>query len=180
MTTLAVVGTAGGVGTSTVAALAFAGTRDHPGGAPLLYALPGAGLGVRAGDTGVAAVVPEAVIWDAGVQSPSAAAALVREGCVLAVVAPSTPLGVVDATAVLHAVAGLGDGALDRVVTVLVQVTRGSRPGPVAGLGARPLRLPWDPRLAEPGPVPSLATVRRRTRTAVGRWQHRATAALGA
>lgn len=180
MKTLAVVGTAGGVGTTTVAALAFAGLRQHPHGSPMLYARPSARLLDRVGDDEVPALNGDLAIWDAGPHTPESAAALLEAGgCAVAVAAPATPLGVADAATFLSTASELGEDALAGIAVVLSQV---NGPGPAVPTTAIPapmlLRLPYDARLAAPGPVPATANLAGRTRTAVISWQRRAGALL--
>lgn len=180
MRTLAVVGTAGGVGTTTVAALAFAGLRQHPHGAPMLYARPSARLIDRLGSDEVPALNGDAAIWDAGVHTPESAAALLEAGgCSLAVTAPATPLGIADAARVLSTVAELGEGALAAVAVVLSQV---NGPGPTAPATAVPpsllLRIPYDRALAQPMAIPPAPRLGRRARGPALAWQRRAAALL--
>lgn len=180
MKTLAVVGTAGGVGATTVAALAFAGMRQHPHGGPMLYARPSARLIDRAGSDEVPALNGDLAVWDAGRHSPESAAALLEAGgCVLAVAAPATPLGVADASRVLSTVAELGEDALAGVAVVLSQVNGRGRPVATAALPS-PLvvRIPYDRALATPGPIPPVGKLGGRTRTAASAWQHRAATLL--
>ncbi|GAB2610733.1 hypothetical protein [Pseudactinotalea suaedae] len=180
MKTLAVVGTAGGVGTTTVAALAFAGMRQHPHGGPMLYARPSARLIDRVGDDSVPALNGDLAIWDAGVHSPESAAALLEAGsCVLAVAAPATPLGIADAARVLSTVAELGEDALSGVAVVLSQVDGRGRPVPSPAIPSPMLvRIPYDATLAAAGPVPPVGRLSGRARTAAVAWQRRATALL--
>lgn len=182
MKTLAVVGTAGGVGTTTVSALAFAGMRTHPQGAPMLYARPSARLLERVGDDEVAAISGDVAIWDAGVHSPESAAALLEAGgCVLAIAAPATPLGVADAARVLSTVAQLGEDALGSVAVVLSQVNgRGAAPSTAAVPSSLLVRIPYDRVLADPAPIPPATGLGRRARGAVTAWQGRAAALLAA
>jgi len=177
--TLAIVGTAGGVGTTTVSALAFAGLRGHPAGAPMLYARPSARLLERVGGDEVAAISGDVAIWDAGVHSPESAAALLEAGgCSLAVAAPATPLGVADAARVLSTIAELGEQALSGVVVVLSQV---NGRGPVPSTAAIPpsllVRIPHDAALGAPTPIPPVARLGR-ARAAAQIWQRRAAALL--
>ncbi len=180
MRTLAVVGTAGGVGTTTVAALAFAGLRHHPHGAPMLYARPSAHLIDRVGDDQVPALNGELAVWDAGVHTPESAAALLEAGgCVLAVAAPATPLGVADAARMLSTISELGEDALAGVAVVLSQVGgRGRAATPHAVPSPLLVRMPYDRALARPGPLPQATALARRTQAAAHAWQRRAAALL--
>lgn len=180
MRTLAVVGTAGGVGTTTVAALAFQGLRQHPNGAPMLYARPSARLLDRVGGDEVAAINGDAAVWDAGVHAPESAAALLEAGgCSLAIAAPATPLGVADAARMLATITELGEDALTGVAVVLSQV---NGPGGAVSASAVPstllVRIPYDRVLAGPTPVPPLTGLERSTRAGVHAWQRRAAALL--
>lgn len=176
MRTLAVVGTGGGVGATTLAALAFIGMRRNTQGAPMLYARPTARLDDRVGSDEVEAINGDAAIWDAGVHAPESAAALLEAGgCAIAVAAPDTPLGVADAARVLATIAELGPDALGGVAVVLSQVNGRGRPSPAGSVpSAILLRLPYDRGLAQPGPLPPSSGLARRTRGAATAWQRRA------
>lgn len=180
MRTLAVVGTAGGVGTTTVAALAFAGLRHHPHGAPMLYARPSARLIDRVGDDEVPAINGAIAVWDAGVHTPESAAALLEAGgCVIAVAAPATPVGVADAARMLSTFSELGEDALSGVAVVLSQVNGpGASATPTAVPSPLLVRIPYDRVLAEPGTIPPATGLGRRTRAAAHAWQRRAAALL--
>lgn len=180
MRTLAVVGTAGGVGTTTVAALAFAGLRQHPQGGPMLYSRPSARLLDRVGDDQVAALSGELAIWDAGLHTPEGAAALLEAGgCTLAVAAPATPLGVADAARFLSTAAELGEDALAGIAVVLSAVNgRGPAPSTSAIPSPMLVRIPYDRALAAPGRLPPVGAMRGRTRAAVTTWHRRAATLL--
>src|SRR5690606_13593253 len=172
MRTLAVVGTAGGVGTTTVAALAFAGLRHHPHGAPMLYARPSAHLIDRVGDDQVPALNGELAVWDAGVHTPESAAALLEAGgCVLAVAAPATPLGVADAAGMLIPISEPGEEALAgaRVAATPLGVADAARmlitiselgEGALAGVAVVLSQVGGRGRAATPHAVPSPLLVR--------------------
>jgi len=180
--TLAVVGTAGGVGTTTVAALAFTGLRDHPQGAPMLYARPSVRLLERVGGDEVATISGEVAIWDAGVHAPESAAALLEAGgCVLAVAAPATPMGVADAARMLTTVAELGEDALGSVTVVLSAVNgTGHAPSTAAVPSTLLVRIPYDRGLASPAAIPPVARLSRRARGAASAWQRRVADLLAA
>lgn len=180
MKTLAVVGTAGGVGTTTVAALAFNGMRQHPHGGPMLYARPSARLIDRVGSDEVPTLNGDLAIWDAGQHSPESAAALLEAGgCALVVAAPATPIGVADAARVLSTVAELGEDALTGVAVVLSQVNGRGRPVPATSIPSPLLvRIPHDRALASPGPIPPIGKLGSRARSAAVAWQRRATSLL--
>jgi hypothetical protein len=102
-----VAGTAGGVGTTTVAALLFDGMRDRPLGAPRLLDHTGGDLGARLprGDE-VAAVDDLVTVQDAGRHATRIGLdVLDRRHDLLVVVAPRTPLGVQDARTLVDSLA---------------------------------------------------------------------------
>jgi hypothetical protein len=101
-----VAGTAGGVGTTTVAALLFDGIRTRPLGAPRLFDHAGGDLGDRlpSGDE-VSALDPLVSLQDAGRHAARIGLdVLAQPHDLLVVVAPRTPLGLADATALMTAV----------------------------------------------------------------------------
>lgn len=101
-----VVGTTGGVGATTVAALLFDRLRARPLGAPQLLDHAGGDIGDRLpnGDE-VRAVDPLVRLQDAGRHAARIGLeVLAHPHDVLVVVAPRTPLGVADARALLTAV----------------------------------------------------------------------------
>lgn len=101
-----VAGTAGGVGTTTVAALLFDGMRDRPLGAPRLLDVTGGVLGERLprGDE-VARVDDVVALQDAGRHAARVGLeVLERPHDLLVVVAPRSALGVRDASVLLDEV----------------------------------------------------------------------------
>ncbi len=180
MRTLAIVGTGGGVGTTTLTALAFGGLRTHGQGSPMLYARPSAHLVERVGSDEVAAINGDVAVWDAGVHTPESSAALLEAGgCVLTIAAPATALGVADVLRFLGTIAELGEDALGSVVVVLSQVNGPGRPAPSSTIpGSMVLRMPYDRVLARPGPVPQVASLGRATRVPATAWQRRAASLL--
>jgi hypothetical protein len=98
-----VAGTAGGVGTTTVAALLFDGMRARPLGAPQLLDHAGGDVGSRLpnGDE-VSAVDPLVRLQDGGRHAARIGLdVLARPHDVLVIVAPRTPLGFADARALM-------------------------------------------------------------------------------
>ena len=170
-----VAGTAGGVGTTTVAALLFAGLQHEPSGAPVLQDRSSGELGLRLpeGD--------EVASLDGNVQLADHGSHALRCGAdgnlweVMVVVAPATARGLVDANEVLDAIeARHGKGRLRRVVVVLAAVFGWHR----LGEGMHRLRervgtrsvilLPQDLSLAAGGRVP---LVRLSTHSERAQWQ---------
>ncbi len=186
MRTLAVVGTAGGVGVTTLVALAFAGLREHPDGAPRLLGYASGGLVERVGGDEVAALDAGTALRDAGRRTPRQALELLRsdDGVAVAVAAPDTPLGRADAARYLEVAADAGDGVGERVAVVLSQVQGRHRGGPGDAATRWPtavvLRVPFDPALARGGPVAfDPQALRARTRPVVVAWQQHAARVLG-
>lgn len=181
MTTLAVIGTAGGVGASTLAALTFAGLRGRPGGAPAVRGNGSHGVAERIGDDEVAHLDPDAAIWDVGTTGPRAVAAVLeRQATIIVLVAPATPAGHADAAAcVAGAVERFGEGVLSRISLVLMDVYRSDKSrDTTAPAHIALVRIPFDPALAEPGPVPALETLTKPAQAGVSRWLELAAGAL--
>lgn len=182
MTTLAVIGTAGGVGASTLAALTFAGLRGRPGGAPAVRGNGSHGVAERIGDDEVAHLDPDAAIWDVGTTGPRAVAAVLeRQATIIVLVAPATPAGHADAAAcVAGAVERFGEGVLSRISLVLMDVYRssGRRDTTAAPAHIAVVRVPFDPALAQPGPVPELDALGTSARSGVTAWLALAAGAL--
>lgn len=174
MRTLAIVSVTSGAGASTLAALAFAATRDDARGAPGLFGTGGTGLVERCGGDEVGRVDPQSAIWDVGVCAASDALDLLRSGDVaVAVAAPATPLGTADALRLTAAIAEGDSALLARVAVVQTEVYGRQRGTTLEKTPAGAvLRLPFDRALARPGSVPEdLRALRRRTRSAVHAWR---------
>ncbi|WP_169165194.1 hypothetical protein [Cellulomonas taurus] len=183
MTTVTVVGTGGGVGVTTLAALAFAALRDHPQGAPWLIGAPEGDLVQRAGGDQVPRVRVEHTVRDAGVlRADAPVAGLIAEGSALAVATPWSPIGLADARAVVDRVSAVDPTAVRRTAVVLVgrRGWRGGRNGADAWPDAVPvLHLPYDPALHRPGPVPGPDALGRAGREGVAAWQELVARLLG-
>lgn len=181
MTTLAVIGTAGGAGASTLAALTFAGLRGRRSGAPAVRGNGIHGVAERIGDDEVPNVDGNAVIWDVGMTGPRAVAAtLERQATIVVLVAPDTPAGRADAAACVGgAIDRFGEGVVSRISLVLMDVYRsGKGRGTAAPAHIALVRIPFDPALAEPGPVPALETLTKPAQAGVSRWLGLAAGAL--
>ncbi|MEV7972096.1 hypothetical protein [Cellulomonas sp. NPDC089187] len=175
MSTLTVVGTGGGVGVTTVAALAFTGVRDRSEGAPWLVGPPEGDLVTRAGGDQVARVRMEHAIRDGGVlRTDASVAELIGQGTALAVVTPWSPIGLSDARTAVERVAAVDPAAVRRTAVVLVgrRGWRGGRTGADAWPDAVPvLHLPYDAALHRPGPLPAADRLTRACRESVAAWQ---------
>lgn len=180
MKTLVVVGTGGGVGATTLVALTFARLRGAPIGAPWLLGPVDGDLALRA-DGGMApGVNRDRALWDAGVLRPDAALARLNAPDVwLAFVAPATPLGAADVSTALDRVATEDPRLLERT-TVVFSGAFGGRRLPAAWSSARHTHLvPFDARLAVPGPVAPFEDLHPGTRRALDGWVTWVGAALG-
>jgi hypothetical protein len=171
MRTVVVAGTAGGVGATTLVALAHTGLRVAGTGAPWVLGPEDGDVRTRSRSEETTAVDAGAAVWDAGVlRTDATLAQLVTPELALALVAPATPTGVADADAVLDALAQ-EDGALAaRSCLVLTEVHGRTRRAPTPRFGTV-LRVPYDARLAAPGPVAEDAALRPATRRDVDLWR---------
>ncbi|WIA98714.1 hypothetical protein [Curtobacterium sp. MCBA15_012] len=162
---IVVAGTAGGVGTTTVAALLFeALRRASTVGAPVLYDHSGGDLGLRLpnGDD-VSAVDDTVAVHDAGPHAMRGGLdALTSPSDLLVVVAPANAVGLADADLLVEAAARRsGLTAATRIVVVVSAATGDAlRGSAVEAFRARHhhaavLRLPADPALAVGGRIPS-------------------------
>lgn len=182
MTTLAIIGTAGGVGASTLAALTFAGLRHRPGGAPSVHGDGPHGIAERIGDSEVPLVDAGSSIWDSGLTGPRAViSVLERPGAIVVLVAPDTPIGRADTAACVEgAVERFGPEVVSRISLVHMDVYRsGSRrrtAPPPANIAV--VRIPHDRALAEPGPIPAQEALHQHTRAGVSAWLDLANRAL--
>lgn len=151
---LLVAGTAGGVGTTTVAALLFAELREA-GDAPFLIDHTGGNLGPRLpGGDEVPAVDHRFRLHDLGRNVGTAVAELADPGTVVIMVTAGTPLGRTLAAEQLRLVAQPQSA---RVVVVQVECfgRRNRRPVPEAATPARAqVLLPVDDVLAAGGRIP--------------------------
>jgi hypothetical protein len=161
-TMVQVAGTAGGVGTTTVAALLFAALSQDVLGAPQLYDHSAGELGLRLpeGDE-VRLVNPSLGLHDCGAHAAAAVERLADPHTVLVLVTAATPGGCNAADRVLdEAVARHGSGDLRRVVVTAVGVFGRHRIGARLGalgdrVGARSaILLPQDLSLAAGGRIP--------------------------
>lgn len=175
MSALTVIGTGGGVGTTTLAAFAFQAVREHPEGAPWLIGAADRDLALRVGDDHADRVRVDRAVRDAGVlRTDAPVAPLVADGAALAVVTPWSPVGLSDARAVVDRVSAADPEAVRRTAVVLVgrRGWRGGRNGADAWPDAVPvLHLPYDPALHRPGPVPPPTELGRAAREGVAAWQ---------
>jgi hypothetical protein len=185
MRTLAVIGTAGGAGVSTVAALAYSLTRvDWQGGSLLLgrdgaRLLPVSGNSVPVVDPRIAGWDGPAalsVIWDAGVHTAPGAVDLLRSaGVTVVLVSPATPLGSADARRFLDRVVSLDETLLPRLALVQNGVYGRHRGGRASDVTASVvLQWPYDRALARAGGAPvdphTLSRRSRRAATALQRY----------
>jgi hypothetical protein len=189
MRTLAIIGTAGGVGVSTLAALARSVTRSDPRGPSRLLARDGTVLPVHGAGDDLAANGPNgairdgahSAIWDAGAQTPSAAVDLLQTaGVTLVLVAPSTPLGSADARCLLDHVVSVDDTLLPRVALVQNGVYGRHRGGWARNITPSIiLHWPYDRALARSGGEPhDPATLSRRSRHALSAFHRYCTSVL--
>jgi hypothetical protein len=175
-TMVQVAGTAGGVGTTTVAALIFAALSQDVLGAPQLYDHAAGELGLRLpeGDD-VRLVNPGLGLHDCGAQAAAAVERLADPHAVLVLVTAATPLGCKAADRVLDAVVSLhGPGQLRGVLVAAVGVFGRHRiSAQLRELGDRVgtrsvIFLPQDLSLAAGGRIP---LVRLATHTVRGQRQ---------
>jgi hypothetical protein len=175
-TMVQIAGTAGGVGTTTVAALIFAALSQDVLGAPQLYDHAAGELGLRLpeGDD-VRLVHPGLGLHDCGAHAASAAERLADPQTVLVLVTAATPVGCKAVDRVLDAVVSLhGAGQLRRVLVAAVGVFGRHRVGAqLRAIGDRVgtrsvILLPQDLSLAAGGRIP---LVRLATQTVRGQRQ---------
>ena len=161
-TTVHVAGTAGGVGTTTVAALLFAALSQDVLGAPQLYDHAAGELGLRLpeGDD-VRLVHSGLALHDSGAHAAAAVERLADPHAVLVLVAASTPAGCAAADRVLdEVVTAHGASQLRRVLVAVVGVFGRHRISPqLRALGDRVgtrsvILLPQDLSLAAGGRIP--------------------------
>jgi hypothetical protein len=161
-TLVQVAGTAGGVGTTTVAALLFAALSQDVLGAPELYDHSAGELGLRLpeGDE-VRLVNPSLGLHDCGAHAAAAVERLADPHTVLVLVTAATPGGCIAADRVLdEAVARRSSGDLRRVLVTAVGVFGRHRIGAqLRALGDRvgarsAILLPQDLSLAAGGRIP--------------------------
>ena len=161
-TMVQVAGTAGGVGTTTVAALLFAALSQDVLGAPQLYDHSAGELGLRLpeGDE-VRLVNPSLGLHDCGAHAAAAVERLADPHTVLVLVTAATPGGCIAADRVLDvAVARHGSGDFRRVLVTAVGVFGRHRIGTqLRALGDRvgarsAILLPQDLSLAAGGRIP--------------------------
>ena len=161
-TTVHVAGTAGGVGTTTVAALLFAALSQDVLGAPQLYDHAAGELGLRLpeGDD-VRLVHSGLALHDSGAHAAAAVERLADPHAVLVLVAAATPAGCAAADRVLdEVVTAHGASPLRRVLVAVVGVFGRHRISPqLRALGDRVgtrsvILLPQDLSLAAGGRIP--------------------------
>jgi hypothetical protein len=161
-TTVHVAGTAGGVGTTTVAALLFAALSQDVLGAPQLYDHAAGELGLRLpeGDE-VRLVHPGLALHDSGAHAAAAVERLADPHALLVLVTAATPAGCAAADRVLdEIVSARGVSQLRRVLVAAVGVFGRHRIGPqLRALGDRVgtrsvILLPQDLSLAAGGRIP--------------------------
>jgi hypothetical protein len=161
-TAVHVAGTAGGVGTTTVAALLFAALSQDVLGAPQLYDHAAGELGLRLpeGDD-VRLVHPGLALYDSGAHAAAAVERLADPYAMLVLVTAATPAGCAAADRVLdEIVAAHGVSQLRRVLVAVVGVFGRHRIGlQLRALGDRVgtrsvILLPQDLSLAAGGRIP--------------------------
>jgi hypothetical protein len=165
VTHVIIAGTAGGVGTTTVAALLFAAMSVDRGGAPQLLDHSGGVLGLRLpeGDEAVA-IDPSVVLHDLGPHAlVEGVNRLADQLSVLVVVGAATPAGCAQASQLLEEVTErYGSSELRRVIVALVGVFGRHRIGrEIAELRARAgtrsvVLVPQDLSLAAGGRIPQI------------------------
>ncbi len=177
MTALAVVGTAGGVGATTLAALTFLQLRDTSRGAPLLYGAPRSPVLTRVGSDTVPTLDEHSAVWDAGFQTPDQALGLRDRGFAVVVATSATALGIADASRYVQVFGNAGAEALSQFAIVVNRVNgRAVLPGSLRSAQrvlapATVHRVPYDARLARAGAITGTSVL---TRRAVTQWQERA------
>jgi hypothetical protein len=161
-TTVHVAGTAGGVGTTTVAALLFAALSQDVLGAPQLYDHAAGELGLRLpeGDD-VRLVHPGLALHDSGAHAAAAVERLMDPHAAVVLVTAATPAGCAAAARVLdEIVSAHGVSQLRRVLVAVVGVFGRHRISPqlrglVDRVGTRSvIFLPQDLSLAAGGRIP--------------------------
>lgn len=159
-TDILVAGTAGGVGTTTVAALVFAAMTADELGAPLLLDHAAGELGLRLPDgDDVRLLNDRLALHDLGPHAQVGVARLAERGNLLVLVAPATSVGCAAVDRLLEPMAG--QPRLQRLLVVLAGVFGRHRVGPrVAALGQRigprsVVVLPRDHALAAGGRIPT-------------------------
>lgn len=184
---IVVAGTAGGVGTTTVAAVLFeALRRASTVGAPVLYDHSGGDLGLRLpnGDD-VSAIEDTVAVHDVGAHAlRGGVEALASPADVLVVVTPATAAGLTDANAVLEAAASRFGRTASTRTLVVVNTASGSdlRRGDLDAFRVRHdhstvLRLPADGALSIGGRIPS-SRLGAATRRALAEFDRRAVGLL--
>ena len=155
-----VAGTAGGVGTTTVAALLFSAMSADAAAAPLLFDHSGGELGLRLPDgDDVRQVNSGVTLHDLGPHATAAVVRLADPRTLVIVVAPATPAGCAAAEEVLEPVS---ERSLRRVLVAAVGVFGRHRIGPrLSALGGKVgarsvVWLPQDLSLAAGGRIPSV------------------------
>jgi len=164
--TFLVAGTAGGVGTTTIAALLGAALRARTGYPPRIVDHTGGTLSRR-----IANISPNAsyAVYDLGTNMETIGK-LARPGCYPIIVAGSNPNDTAAARFALHQpgdvpVAGRGSRFAERVV-VINSTSRRRKPLDAAARlyqatpGTAFLLMPWDPTLTVPGPVDQIRSGR--------------------
>jgi hypothetical protein len=163
-TTVQVAGTAGGVGTTTVAALLFAALSQDVLGAPQLYDHAAGELGLRLpeGDD-VRLVHPGLALHDSGAHAAAAVERLADPHAVLVLVTAATPAGCAAADRVLdEIISAQGVSQLRRVLVAVVGVFGRHRIGPqLRALGNQVgtrsvILLPQDLSLAAGSRIPMI------------------------
>jgi hypothetical protein len=162
VTTVHVAGTAGGVGTTTVAALLFAALSQDVLGAPQLYDHAAGELGLRLPEGDDVRLVHRGLaLHDSGAHAAAAVERLADPHAVLVLVTAATPAGCVAADRVLdELVSAHGVGQLRRVLVAVVGVFGRHRvSGQLRALGDRVgtrsvISLPQDLSLAAGGRIP--------------------------
>jgi hypothetical protein len=162
ITTVHVAGTAGGVGTTTVAALLFAALSQDVLGAPQLYDHAAGELGLRLPEGDDVRLVHRGLaLHDSGAHAAAAVERLADPHAVLVLVTAATPAGCGAADRVLdEIVSALGVSQLRRVLVAVVGVFGRHRiGGQLRGLGDRVgsrsvILLPQDMSLAAGGRIP--------------------------
>jgi hypothetical protein len=162
ITTVHVAGTAGGVGTTTVAALLFAALSEDVLGAPQLYDHAAGELGLRLPEGDDVRLVHRGLaLHDSGAHAAAAVERLADPHAVLVLVTAATPAGCGAADRVLdEIVSALGVSQLRRVLVAVVGVFGRHRIGPqLRALGDRAgsrsvILLPQDLSLAAGGRIP--------------------------
>ncbi|WOF22712.1 hypothetical protein N8K70_15155 [Microbacterium betulae] len=171
MSALTILGATGGVGATTVAALALHALGSRGSRLPVVMSVDRPALEARLGARITAPRYSTHEVGDGGRFAPADASETLENGF-LCLVSAATPLGDAHASALLRrAKAEIGTASLERLVIVRNGATGPSRGRPDLPAWARRLDIPFDRALADhPDVTTASGSLSRRTRTAVAAW----------